>query len=68
VSFVGGRVGGHYYCRVGGVGGGGKVGVVHEGDVGLEGGAGCEVELGVGVRIAAYWLFGEKGTYKSGVV
>ena len=38
-------VGGHDYCWGGGVRGGGQVGVVHEGDVGEEVGAGCEVEL-----------------------
>jgi len=40
-----GGVGGHYYGGGGGVGGRGEVGVVHEGDVGKEVCAGCQVEL-----------------------
>ena len=46
MCFAGGGVSGHYYCWVGSVGGGGEVGVVHEGDMRVEVGTGCEVKLG----------------------
>ena len=66
MGFPRGGVGGHYYCWVGGVRGGGQVGVVHERDVGVEGSAGCEVELGMIVSLLfGYW--GE-GAYKSSVL
>jgi hypothetical protein len=44
-SFAGCGVCGHYYDRVRAERGRGEVGVVHEGDVGSEVGAGCEMEL-----------------------
>lgn len=47
-GLLGGWVRGHDDCWVGGVGSGGKVGVVHEGDVRgwiRREGAGCEMEL-----------------------
>ncbi len=45
MGFAGGGIGRHYYGGVGGVGCAGQVGVVHEGDVGLESRAGCKMEL-----------------------
>jgi hypothetical protein len=66
VGFAGGGVGGHYYCWLRGVGGCGEVGVVHEGDVGLEVGAGCEMELVWGVSLSE-GLDG-KETYESGIL
>lgn len=44
-GFSRGRVRGHDYHGAGAEGGAGEVGVVHEGDVRVQGGAGGEVEL-----------------------
>lgn len=44
-GFLGGWIGGHDYGGRGRVGGGGEVGVVHEGDVWEVTGACCEMEL-----------------------
>lgn len=52
-------------------GGGGEVGVVHEGDVGLQVCAGCEVELkmGKGCQLLLWWICwrgGQRGEHGTG--
>jgi hypothetical protein len=44
-GFLGGRVGGHYYCRCRGIGAVGQVCVVHQGDVREEIRAGSKMKL-----------------------
>jgi hypothetical protein len=44
-GFLGGRVGGHYYCRCRGIGAVGQIRVVHQGDVREEICAGSKMEL-----------------------
>ena len=44
-GFLGGRVGGHYYCWCRGIGAVGQIRVVHQGDVREEVRAGSKMEL-----------------------